>query len=132
MMAGNDKLQQEYVVGYGRPPRNTQFKPGQSGNPKGRPKGRANFRSMLERRLYQTTKVRVDGDVRNITVLEAAVMRLAQALVQAPTDKVINIMRFVLPLLSSETHVRSEQDLSRLTDDELEQLIILTEKLQAP
>ena len=26
-------------VGYGRPPKATQFKPGQSGNPKGRPKG---------------------------------------------------------------------------------------------
>lgn len=27
-----------YEVGYGRPPKATQFKPGQSGNPKGRPR----------------------------------------------------------------------------------------------
>jgi hypothetical protein len=29
----------EYRVGYGRPPLNTRFKSGHSGNPKGRPKG---------------------------------------------------------------------------------------------
>ena len=28
-------------VGYGRPPKHTRFKPGQSGNPKGRPGGKA-------------------------------------------------------------------------------------------
>ena len=34
-MAENDG---EYVVGPGRPPKEHQFKPGQSGNPGGRPK----------------------------------------------------------------------------------------------
>jgi hypothetical protein len=28
----------EYEIGYKKPPRKNQFKPGQSGNPKGRPK----------------------------------------------------------------------------------------------
>ena len=29
----------DYEVGYGKPPKHTRFKKGQSGNPKGRPKG---------------------------------------------------------------------------------------------
>ena len=32
----------QYTVGYGKPPKSTQFKPGQSGNPKGRTKGSRN------------------------------------------------------------------------------------------
>ena len=33
-----------YAVGHGKPPEATRFKPGQSGNPKGRPKGKKNRR----------------------------------------------------------------------------------------
>lgn len=32
----------QYTVGYGKAPKSTQFKPGQSGNPKGRTKGSKN------------------------------------------------------------------------------------------
>ena len=38
---------QNSAVGYGRPPVNRQFKPGQSGNPRGRPKGSKNFPTMF-------------------------------------------------------------------------------------
>lgn len=36
-----------YEVGYGRPPRAHRFKPGQSGNPRGRPKGRPSFQELF-------------------------------------------------------------------------------------
>src|SRR5690242_8379860 len=45
-------------VGYGRPPVNRQFRPGQSGNPKGRPKGQKNFATMLGETLYKKIPVR--------------------------------------------------------------------------
>jgi len=31
------KTRRDYEVGYGKPPRDTRFKEGQSGNPRGRP-----------------------------------------------------------------------------------------------
>ena len=38
-------------VGYGKPPKLTRFKPGQSGNPRGRPRGALNMATVLERTL---------------------------------------------------------------------------------
>jgi hypothetical protein len=74
----------KYEVGYGKPPAQTQFKPGQSGNPRGRPQGARNKRPALnEERLksiileeaYRAIRIN-DGD-RQIKV------PMAQAIVRA-------------------------------------------------
>ena len=72
-----------YEVGYGKPPRETRFRPGESGNPRGRPKGaktkvpRLNeerLKSIILEEAYRTIKVR-DGE-RSVTVpLAQAVVR---------------------------------------------------------
>ena len=49
------------AVGYKRPPREHQFRPGQSGNPSGRPKGARNFKLELREELGELITVR-DGD----------------------------------------------------------------------
>ncbi len=63
-----------YAVGYGRPPRYTQFRKGQSGNPGGRPRRepegpRAN--DTMLRQVYRTVMKRVDAHMEPMTVLEA-------------------------------------------------------------
>jgi hypothetical protein len=44
-------ISREFEVGYGRPPLHTRFKPGQSGNPKGRVKGRPSLTHAYRRLL---------------------------------------------------------------------------------
>jgi hypothetical protein len=102
---GGDSDGAGYAVGYGKPPKHTQFKPGQSGNPKGRPKGIKNLNTDLEEELSQkilvteggtqleTSKQRamlkalfakaLNGDVRASGVLINLILGLEQARISA-------------------------------------------------
>jgi hypothetical protein len=71
-------IRQGEKIGYGKPPRGHQFKPGQSGNPKGRPKGVKNESTMLHDLLFKKIDVREAGRLRKITVLEAILRRIAE------------------------------------------------------
>jgi hypothetical protein len=48
-------------VGYGRPPKRYQFKPGESGNPSGGPKGARNFRTELLEELQESITLKDAG-----------------------------------------------------------------------
>ncbi len=50
-----------YEVGYGRPPRHTRFRPGQTGNPKGRPRKDTSLSAILERSLHKQVMIRSGG-----------------------------------------------------------------------
>jgi hypothetical protein len=56
-----------YEVGFARPPRSRQFKPGQSGNPAGRPRGTKNFATALEQELNARVTVTENGRRRRIS-----------------------------------------------------------------
>jgi hypothetical protein len=64
----------DYKVGPGRPPLNTRFRKGQSGNPGGRHK--KNMPALLADALNETVFVTIDGERRQITKREAVVHQL--------------------------------------------------------
>jgi hypothetical protein len=61
----------DYETGYGKPPKMTRFKPGESGNPRGRPRGSKNFSVLLEEELRQRVIINENGRRRRITKLAA-------------------------------------------------------------
>lgn len=61
----------DYEVGYGRPPKHSQFKKGQSGNPSGREKEPTTFLASFNKELSKGVKVIKDGKETIITGLSA-------------------------------------------------------------
>jgi hypothetical protein len=74
-MSANDR-EPTYEVGFGKPPKQTRFRPGISGNPKGRPKGKRNLATVLEKSLQEKVVINENGMRKVITKLEAAVKQL--------------------------------------------------------
>jgi len=62
-----------YEVGYGRPPKHTRFKPGQSGNPKGRTAQSRNVKTIVTQVLDEPMSIREGNRVRKVTRFEALV-----------------------------------------------------------
>ena len=71
-------MNKEYRIGYKKPPEHTQFKPGTSGNPKGRPKCVKNFMTDLENELSQMVLVTEGGKQIQINKQQALIKRLIQ------------------------------------------------------
>jgi hypothetical protein len=64
------------IVGYGKPPIRTRFRPGQSGNPSGRPKGARNLKTDLMAELAETIQVREGDRSRSVSKQRALVKTL--------------------------------------------------------
>jgi Family of unknown function (DUF5681) len=71
MVAPDQQGEPTYEIGYKRPPKETQFKPGQRGNPRGRPAGSPNLKTVVERALRKKIPVRRGDKTSNVMMLEA-------------------------------------------------------------
>lgn len=65
-----------YEVGYGRPPKATQFKPGQSGNPKGRKRKPKSVRAQLQGILANKVSITEQGRQKRLSMEEVILRTL--------------------------------------------------------
>jgi hypothetical protein len=112
---------EQYEVGYGKPPKSRQFTKGRSGNPKGRPKGTKNFASVVLKESRQPVRVNGPRGTRTVTKLEAAVMQIVTKAAQGELRAAREFFHLV---------DRSEQAVSTATAPEtlgeMDQLVVET------
>ena len=71
-----DDAPSEYEVGYGKPPKHSRFKAGQSGNPRGRPRGQPNLITDLMKELSEQIRIREGERERSVTKQRAMLKAL--------------------------------------------------------
>lgn len=108
-------------VGYGKPPRAHQFKPGESGNPKGRPKGRKNEITMLTEMLYRVISVRQGERQLRMPVIQAMFHRFLEDSLKGN----IKAARFLLDRLNAVASEGGQQ--TELNEDDQAILKAFTE-----
>jgi hypothetical protein len=69
-------------TGYRKPPRRSQFKKGQSGNPKGRPKKTSTFQADLNDELHEKLLVTENGRTKKITKQRLFIKTLTTAAIK--------------------------------------------------
>lgn len=81
-LGDRDGHQSEEKIGYKHPPRKHQFKPGQSGNPRGRKKAAIGLRKILEQELTATIRIDVGKPgapkTMSLSKLQVVVKRLVE------------------------------------------------------
>jgi hypothetical protein len=91
------KNNEDYEIGYRKPPQHTRWQKGQSGNMTGRSKApkHVDFLHLLKKAMNKRVKVRIDGDVTYLSKLEAGAEQIANK--YAGGD--LRTIKMVLPLL---------------------------------
>jgi Family of unknown function (DUF5681) len=97
-MSDSDNSDEPFEVGYGKPPKHTQFRKGKSGNPKGRGKGIRNFETEIEEELNTRVSVTENGRRKKITKRTAIVKQLV--------NKAATGDQKAIPILLNETRQR--------------------------
>ncbi len=100
----SNKDLQKYEVGYKRPPREHQFKPGQSGNPKGRPKKNNNFAEDVLEEMSEMITVQENGKLTKITKKRA----LAKRLIADSLSGKVSAIKILTPILAGETKITKD------------------------
>lgn len=67
-----------YAVGYSKPPKDTQFKPGRSGNPKGRPVRPPTMKTEVRQFLKRKTTITENGVQRQVPMTQGSLLALGK------------------------------------------------------
>jgi hypothetical protein len=103
-----------YTVGYGHPPQEHQFKPGNNANPRGRKKGSKNRTLVIRQIFFEPITVREGDEVKRMPVLEAIVRQTCNKALKGDYKAALTIIGLAQKegLLTPEQNEAIEENMS--------------------
>jgi hypothetical protein len=84
----------DHIARYQRPPRKGRFKPGQSGNVRGRPRGSKNIRTYVNEHLNKMIPIIEGGKTRKVSRAEAIAIQLVNQAAKGEPKGLAAVMSF--------------------------------------
>lgn len=123
------KEEADYAVGYGKPPVASRFKPGISGNPRGRPKAAKGLDTIVRDTLTQKVAVRTSTGEKRISRIEAALHKTVELAMKGnprALAQVIKLYADAVPEAKSNSDQQApEEDLTATDVAMLEELTLI-------
>ena len=96
----------DYEVGYGRPPKHTQFRKGQSGNSRGRRKGARGLKTDLSAELSERLEITENGKTLKLTKQRAMLKQLIAKAIKGDVRAISKLADLVMVLFGPDDEVR--------------------------
>jgi len=125
--------EEPYEIGRGKPPPHTRFKPGQSGNPRGRPRGSVDFGRALLAAASETVVITENGRKLRLSKLDIAARQVANKAASGDHRATELLYKHAGTALAVEPVATSSADRAELsfgTEDDEQVLQIFVERLR--
>jgi replication-associated recombination protein RarA len=103
----------DFEVGYKKPPKATQFKPGQSGNPKGRPSGVKNLSTDLQEELESIIIVTENNQQREVTKQRAMIKSMFAKAMKGDVRASSTLLQLIIALEHTTQEKKQKQSLDQ-------------------
>ena len=130
MSKSNSSANAAYRVGYRSPPKTTQFKKGESGNPKGRPKGSRSLQNILIEELKSTVTIHENGRSKTVKKGEVIAKQMVNK-AMAGDHKAANLVLGVSQQHEYQEALNAPSAIETLPQEDRQVMQSLMERLKA-
>lgn len=109
---------EDYKAGFGKPPKHTQFQPGQSGNSKGQPKRTKTITALSREELKASIPVTENGTKKTMTKREVIVRQVVNGGLKGKPTFALRLLQRLETLIPTEVEPESNES------DEIEVIVV--------